>query len=134
MRIVLDTNVLVSALTTRGLCTELFEQIVQMQSLATSEPILTELDRILSDKFELPPTIVRGYLNLIREEAELLVVANENLSKIPDPADIEILAYVSGGQTNIFVTGDKALLDLKAIGSMVIISPRECWMKLKTSE
>ncbi len=93
-----------------------------------------ELDRILSDKFELPPTIVRGYLNLIREEAELLVVANENLSKIPDPDDIEILAYASGGQTNIIATGDKALLDLKDIGSMVIISPRECWMKLKTSE
>jgi len=107
---VLDTNVLVSALTTRGLCTELFEQIVQMQSLATSEPILGELDRILSDKFGLPPTIVRGYLYLIREEAELLVAANERLPKIPDPDDIEILAYASGGQTNIFVTGFKALL------------------------
>ena len=134
MRIVLDTNVLVCALTTRGLCTELFEQIVQMRFLETSEPILTELDRILSDKFGLPSTIVRGFLNLIREEADLLVVANESLPKIPDPDDIKILAYASGGQSNIFVTGDKALLDLKAIGGMIIISPRECWVKLKTPQ
>ena len=61
-------------------------------------------------------------------------MASESLPKIPDPDDVEVLAYASGGQTNIFVTGDKAPLELKAIGSMFTLSPRECWVKLKSSE
>jgi predicted nucleic acid-binding protein len=92
---------------------------------------LVELDRVLSKKFGLPPPVVQGFLDLINEEVERLVVANENLPKIPDPDDVEILAYGSGGQADIFITGDKALLGLKAKGDMLILSPRECWDKLK---
>jgi predicted nucleic acid-binding protein len=50
VKVFLDTNVLASALTTRGLCAELFEVVLQSHDLLTSDPVLRELERILPEK------------------------------------------------------------------------------------
>ena len=50
MKIFLDTNVLASALTSRGLCADLFEVVLQSHELVTSEVVLKELKRVLREK------------------------------------------------------------------------------------
>ena len=50
MKVFLDTNVLASALTTSGLCAELFEVVLQSHELMISDSLHEELERILSDK------------------------------------------------------------------------------------
>ena len=59
MRIFLDTNVLASAIATRGLCTELLEGIIINHELLTSKEVLRELQRVLSQKFHLPKPVVQ---------------------------------------------------------------------------
>ena len=51
------TNVLISALATRGLCTELFEVVLQSHELMTSESVLQELHRVLLEKFGQPEEV-----------------------------------------------------------------------------
>ena len=50
--------------------------------------------------------------------------------KVSDPDDIAVVSSALGGGATIFVTGDKALLELRAIGNMSIVSPRELFERL----
>ncbi len=130
MKLFLNTNVLVSALTTRGLCAELFAAGLNSHELAICHAVLHELQRILADKFKLPAPVVAGYLALLQERAEL-VESHAPLPESPDPDDAPILACALEAKADMFVTGDKALLDMKTLEEMPIVSPRECWERLK---
>jgi putative PIN family toxin of toxin-antitoxin system len=127
MKLFLDTNVLASALTTRGLCTELFEQTLQFHELLTCNAVLNELKRILHNKFKLPSPVVNGYLSLLRETATLIEAAESTLSFPPDPDDAPLLACAIAAGAELFITGDKALLELKRVEGMPIVSPRQAW-------
>ena len=50
---------------------------------------------------------------------------------INDRDDILILSIALNGNAELFVTGDKELLELRKIQSMRIISPRKFWETLK---
>ena len=54
MRIFLDTNVLVSAFASRGLCADLFELILLEHELVVGTQVLAELRRALRQKIKLP--------------------------------------------------------------------------------
>lgn len=126
MKIFLDTNVLVSALTTRGLCAELFEVVLQSHELLISEPVLGELDRVLSGKLRQPRSVTEGFVALLRSEA-VLAAADPPFPSLPDPDDAPIIASALAGGAEVFVTGDKALLNLREIGGMPILAPRGLW-------
>ena len=55
MRVCLDTNVLVSAFATRGICADLLGIVIAERVLVVSEAVLRELRRVLDDKFGVPP-------------------------------------------------------------------------------
>ena len=129
MRVFLDTNVLASALATRGLCADLFESVLAEHDLLTSTAVLGELERILASKFRLPADLVRSYLELIDGAAERIVETIELPRPVPDPDDAPILAAALAGQAGCFVTGDKALLELGEIAGLPILSPRQFWEK-----
>ncbi len=129
MKVFLDTNVLASALTTRGLCAELFEVILQSHELLTSDPVLHELERILPAKLGQSEEITRGFINLLNRHA-IHVTAEHPCPSLPDPDDEVIVASALAGNANVFVTGDKALLQLQSIEDLPIISPRKFWEML----
>jgi putative PIN family toxin of toxin-antitoxin system len=133
MKVFLDTNFLVSALTTRGLCAELFEVVLQSHELLTSDPILRELKRILPGKLGQSEEITEGFINLLRTHA-ILVTTEHPLPSLPDPDDEPIVASAIAGSANIFVTGDKALLELQSIEQLPIVSPRKFWEMLSGRE
>jgi len=129
VRVFLDTNVLASSIGTRGLCSELLESVIHDHELLTCQPVLQELERVLADKFRLPAPVVAGFLGLLKTEG---VVATQKIRPIPikDADDIPILACAIAGEADIFVTGDKELLDLQKIGNLPIVSPRQFWLQL----
>ena len=129
MKVFLDTNVLTSALTTRGLCAELFEVVLQSHELLTSDPVLRELKRILPGKLGQSEEITEGYINLLHTHA-LLVTTEHPSPSLPDPDDEPIVASAIAGNANIFVTGDKALLELQSVEQLPIVSPRKFWEML----
>ena len=129
MRIFLDTNVLASALTTRGLCAELFEVVLQSHDLLISEAVFRELQRILPEKLGQTEAITNGFIALLRTEGQV-IAAEHSLPKLPDPDDEAILAAALAGNANVFVTGDKALLNLESVEGLPIITPRGLWESL----
>ena len=127
MRVFLDTNVLASALATRGLCADLFESVLAEHELVASKEMLEELERALTLKFKVPGPVVKGFLALIVETAETLAVPGDIPKGIPDPGDAPLIAAALAAGAACFVTGDKALLALVQVTGMPILSPRQFW-------
>ena len=130
MRIFLDTNVLASGLATRGLCTELIECVISNHEPLTCEAVLLKLQRILAQKFHLPKPVIREYLDLLRNEGRVVTAKKNVRVQFKDPDDIPILACAISAKADVFVTGDKALLELRKIKGIPILSPRQLWQKL----
>ena len=129
MRIFLVANVLASALTTRGLCAELLEVVLQSHDLLTAEAVFIELQRILPEKLIQTEAITNGFIGLLRIEGQF-ITAKYPLPKLPDPDDEAILAAALAGKANVFVTGDKTLLKLESVEGLPIILPRGLWQSL----
>lgn len=130
MRVFLDTNVLASSIATRGVCSELLESIIHEHVLLTCQLVLDELERVLADKFQLPQPVIVGFLGLLKAESRI-VASQDTLSlSIKDAADISILACAIAGEAEVFVTGDRELLDLKQARGLPIVSPRQLWLEL----
>lgn len=55
------------------------------------------------------------------------------ISDLPDPtndADRRLIAAALAAQAELFVTGDKRVLDWQASGGMRIVTPRQAWIIL----
>ena len=129
MKVFFDTNVLASALATRGLCAELFEVVLQSHELLISESVIKELKRILPGKLGLSVSVTEGFVTFLYDEA-CLVKGEQPFPSLPDPDDEPIVASALAGQAHVFVTGDKALLELQQVMNLPVISPRQFWEKL----
>ncbi len=131
MRVFLDTNVLASALATRGMCSALFEAVLVEHELLTSAEVLAELRRVLAEKFRLPVPVVEGFIELVTGSAETVGAGDMNLPGIPDPADAPLIAAAVAGRAACFVTGDKALLAWGESAGLPILSPRQFWERMR---
>ena len=116
MRVLLDTNVIVSAVTTRGLCADVFRAVLAAHELVTCAQVLQEVRRILSIKFDVPEQLIAEYLELIGQDA--IVAEPEDLPDLPiqDRDDAAIVAAAIGAKAEVLVTGDHELQSLKNIG------------------
>ena len=125
MRVLFDTNVLVSAFTSSGLCHLAYERAIIRADLVTTPHLLDELQRILIEKMG----VGKGLAREIRGELEtdLEIVEAESLSKsvCRDKDDDWVLAAALAGHAEIIVSGDKDLLTLKEFRGIRIISPRQ---------
>lgn len=133
MRIFLDTNVLVSAIATRGLCADLMQTVLAEHELIIGTQVLKELEKVLPRKFRLRAGITKEYLALLRGEGE---VVSGNLPPevtLRDQDDEKVLANALAGKADAFVTGDQELLALTRVKDMPIVSPRGLWKLLQKS-
>jgi uncharacterized protein len=131
VRIFLDTNVLASALTTRGLCADLLQSVLAEHELIIGVPVLEELDDILPRKFQLPAEIVKEFLELLKREGILVTHAVSVQLNLRDADDERILANALAGSADVFVTGDRELLALKKVKGVPIVLPRGMWTILR---
>ena len=123
MIVVLDTNVLVAALVANGLCHELLQRTVRLRVLATSAPLLDELDGILRRKFTLTPA-VKTFLAAYREAVMLVEPVPLPAPVCRDPDDDVVLATAAAAKATVLVTGDEDLLVLQAHEGIPVITPR----------
>ena len=127
MRIVLDTNVLVSALISRDGPPGLVLAAIRRErlTLVTSEAQLDELRTVLSRE-RLRPYIRPGETeDLIRNlEAIGDVVADlPEVNASPDPDDNRILATAIAGRADLIVSGDKKhMLALDRVDDVPIVT------------
>ena len=128
MRILIDTNVLVSAFTAHGVCSELLEHCARQHTLVISEYILEELKEVLqSPKFELSHQEAMQVAHLMRTRARIVFPKEVSSHACSDSDDLPILgsAIVDGCQC--LITGDKGLLKIKQYQNIDIISPSNFW-------
>lgn len=131
MRVFLDTNVLASAVATRGLCADVLREVLTSHELVTSPQVLSELKRILRTKFGVAQDLIDDFISLIQQETVLAQPGPLPPVEIDDQDDLPILSAAISGRADAFVTGDKELLDLSEVENLAILSPRQFWDKLK---
>ena len=127
MRVFLDTNVLVAAIATRGLCADVFRLAATSHQLVIGEPVLAETERILTVKLRVPRTLREETLDMLQRFEIAAAAAKPVRLGINDADDEWIVAYALAAKVTLFVTGDKALLGLHSIRNMSIVSPRQFW-------
>jgi len=125
MKVLLDTNVLIAAFITRGVCSDLLEHCIRQHDLVTSEFILDEFRQHLVRKFNYSAAEVGEAIELLRLKVEVVTPAALERPVCRDPDDDVILGTAIAGRVACIVTGDKDLLILKRFGSVDIVSPAE---------
>lgn len=125
MRVVLDTNVLISSFIARGTSHRVLEHCVRYHTIITSQFILDELTEKLVKKFKYRIEIAEEAVNLLRSRVEVVVPAPLALPVCRDPNDDMILATALTGSCECIITGDKDLLILKTYERVELVSPGE---------
>jgi len=128
MRVVLDTNVLVSALLFRGPAAAVHAAWVSGRYVPlVSTPVLDEYLRVLAyPKFSLTEEEI-GWL--IRHEllrwAEPVTVTTRVDAVRDDPADNRFLELAIDGRADVVASGDRHLLELESWRGIPILSARD---------
>ena len=131
MRVLLDTNVIVSSVSTRGLCGDVFRAALSDHDLVTCRKILHEVQRILRSKFSVPAELTSEYVELISDDAIVAEPGDMPVVQIKDMDDVEIIAAAIAGDVDVLVTGDAELQGVKSIQGVRVLSPRAFWEELK---
>ena len=128
MRVFLDTNVLVAAFATRGLCADVFRLVLAEHELLVSAALIEEVTRTLTKKIRVPDPVVREIVAFLRASASTVESAPERPPiVVRDPDDLVILGGALSGGADVLVTGDKDLLVLGKVGALRILNPRGFW-------
>ena len=126
MKVVFDTNILVSALVFPGGRGEAALQriVEEKDQLLLSKPILDELLGILGRKFARDAEAL-SHAAVFLTELSLPVKPRQRLRVVKDDPDNRILECAVAGDAAIIVTGDKALLALREYKGVRVITLRE---------
>jgi putative PIN family toxin of toxin-antitoxin system len=127
----LDTNVLVSAFATRGVCADVLRVVLTEHELVTSGLVLRELSRVLRKHIKLPVRIVDEIETFLREhEVAAKPVAPWSLP-LRDEADRWVLASAIDAKVDVMVTGGRDLLDIAGEAPIEIVDPRGFWQLIR---
>jgi putative PIN family toxin of toxin-antitoxin system len=131
VKVFLDTNVLVSAYTARGICADLLRYILAEHELLTGEVNLVELRHVLRDRFHASPELIATVEAELRDETIVPKPAKPSPLPIGDPDDRWVLASAVDGNADLLVTGDQDLLAVARQAPLPIVDPRGCWDRLR---
>lgn len=122
MRVVLDTNVLVSALHFGGRPRRLLQAVLRGEHrLIIGSAILSELEAVLVEVCDWSSDRARAVCGELEALGE--VVSPAEVPRLcRDPDDDEILAIASAGHASALVTGDADLLTLANYGQVRIVT------------
>jgi len=126
VKAVFDTNVLIAAFLTEGLCSGLLIRArKQAFNLVLCDDIIQKFEGILMKKFKLTSIDISEISTIVLEAASEIL---HKLGPIPnicrDPNDDMIIACAIDAAADYIVTGDEDLLILKRYKDIVIINPR----------
>ncbi len=125
MKILLDTNVLIAAFITPGICHELLEHCLRRHQIVLSEFLLTEFQTHLVHKFHFSSREIRAAVGLLRQRVIVVEPVTLPDRVYRDEDDDQVLGTALAGQADCIVTGDKDLLDIKKFNSIAIIKPSD---------
>jgi len=115
LKVVLDTNVLISAILFGGKPRQILEKAIRGEiRLCLSEPILEELKGVLQrSKFEYSPEMIQFILTELAGIADFVNPSEAIDVVVEDPEDNRILECAVDAKANYVITGDSHLLKLR---------------------
>lgn len=127
MRAAFDTNVLVAAFATEGLCATLLRRARRGDfELILCPVILQEFQGVFRRKLAASLDEVREALELLQEAGELVTLEPAERPRVcRDRADDAILACALAARAEFLVTGDGDLLGLRTFQRIRIVRPRD---------
>ena len=127
MRAVFDTNVLVAAFLTEGICSTLLLRARRGEcELILSTDIIKEFERTLRRKFLVSQSETSNVRKVLAEATlDVFQKVNPIAPVCRDPDDDRILACAREAHADYIVTGDQDLLVLKRYGTTRIVTPRD---------
>ncbi len=137
MRVVLDTNVVASALLWGGTPERLIEAAGEgTLELFTSQALLAELAGILgrakfSAKLRHRNLSATDLVERYRELAETVEAAPIEEARLRDPDDAAVLACALAARVEAIVSGDDDLRALRTFEGIPILSPAECIVRMQ---
>lgn len=138
MRIVVDTNVIVSAFLWGGTPRRLLDAIEEQQlELFTSRALIAELEDVLArEKFaaQLSRTRFTSAFLIARytQLATLIAPAEVAVPELRDPKDIHVLACALATRAEAIVSGDADLRVLGRYQEIPVVSPADCLRRIVT--
>lgn len=127
MRVVLDTNVIVSAfLKTQSKPARILRLLLQGEiTIIVNETILSEYHEVLSrPKFGLDDQDIRFFLDFFRKKGIVAPTVSE-LFNLPDPDDEIFLEAALGAKADALITGNKKHFPKKLTKGQRIFNPDE---------
>ena len=127
MRILFDTNVIISGFVSQGYSFDVIKDTANKHEVYCTEYLLKETQKSLSTKFPLSRETINSIISTVKKQFIGGKTANtvEKISR--DPKDDQILADAVINNIDIIITGDKDLLELKNYKGIKIIMPRDYW-------
>jgi putative PIN family toxin of toxin-antitoxin system len=126
MKVVLDTNVLVSGLMTKdGTCAIILNLLSDNRITAVlDDRIMDEYRRVCSEpRLRLDAAAVQVFLRFLEDCAEAIDALPLQVD-LPDPDDLLFLEVAAEAQA-VLVSGNKKHFPNKMVGAVRVVSPRE---------
>ena len=128
MKVVLDSNVLVAAFATHGVCYDLFEYCLKNSTILCSDHIANEVEGILVQKIKIPAKKTSEIIHFLKQQAQWIVPENIIIENLRDPNYQKVMATALTGGAEYLITGDKDMLVLKMVKKTIILTPRDFWI------
>jgi putative PIN family toxin of toxin-antitoxin system len=127
LRVVLDTNVLISALIFPGGAPEFVYRLALEEriELVTSRTLLAELGSVLETKFGWDAARVELAVSQIARVGVVVEPASTVTQIAADEADNRVLEAAAAGGASVIVSGDRHLLLLAAWQAIAILTPAD---------
>jgi len=130
VKAVFDTNVLMAAFLTEGLCSRILLRANRGNfELYISNSILSEFEEALRTKAQFSRQEIQTIISLVSKIVQLAEPKENDKKKAHgicrDETDDHVLACALACHADYLVTGDKDLLEVKRIQDLTVISPRK---------
>lgn len=127
MRVVLDTNIYISAILFGGMAEKVLEALSQREALIFISPfIVREIRDVLKRKFGWDQTRIAFVLENLQERTLFIRPTVDVHAIVTKEDDNQILACALAAKVDILISGDrKHILSLKTFQGIKILSPRE---------
>ena len=132
MRIVFDSNVIISAfITTSGTAKDVFLYCGERSQIIISKYIISEISEKLINKLGFSKTEVKEVIDFLETHAELIEPADQKLELSRDKKDNPVINLAVSADAEFLISGDKDLLVLKEVKGVRITSPAEFWKEIQ---
>ena len=131
MKVVFDSNVLIAAFITQGLCHAVFEQCLSDHQIYVSDTLLKELTEKLDRKLHVSEKKLTEVQDVLKKHAHKHIPVEIDPIVCRDPKDLHVLGLAVAAESDALITGDHDLLVIKKFRGIPILSPREFYTFLQ---